>query len=232
MNNVGLNTVGLNTGALWLAVVALGLYHGLNPAMGWPLAVANGMTDRRASSVFATMLPLGSGHFLAIAVALLPFAWLGWYLAWSRAIRIGAGMAVLLFGIVKLVDRRHPRMLARIPPTRLAWWSFLMATAHGAGLMLVPFMLGLCVTSAPGAATAQAGNHAALMGYLAQARLGTAMLIAAVHTVTALLAGIGIAWLVYRYLGLRFLQRAWLNLDAVWGASLVLAGAAGIAFGM
>lgn len=214
----------MDTSALWLTIIALGLYHGLNPAMGWPLAVANGMTDRRAASVFATLLPLGGGHFLAIAVALLPFAWLGWYLEWSRAIRIGAGLAVLLFGVYKLVKRRHPRLLARIPPTRLAWWSFLMATAHGAGLMLVPFMLGLCVAPVPAAMIARAT--------MAQTNLGTAMLIAVVHTVTTILAGIGIAWIVYRYLGLRFLQRAWLNLDAVWGASLVLAGAAGIALSL
>ena len=199
----------MNTGALWLTIVALGLYHGLNPAMGWPLAVANGMTDRRAASVFTTMLPLGGGHFLAIAVALLPFAWLGWYLEWSRAIRIGAGLAVLLFGVYKLVKRRHPRLLARIPPTRLAWWSFLMATAHGAGLMLVPFMLGLCVAPAPAtvaisaaaaaAAAAEQGHHAAMIARatMAQANLGTAMLIAVVHTVTTILAGIGIAWIVY-----------------------------------
>ena len=224
MNQIGLNTVSLNTGALWLTVVALGLYHGLNPAMGWPLAVANGMTDRRAASVFATMLPLGGGHFLAIAVALAPFAWLGWYLEWSRAIRIGAGLAVLLFGVYKLLGRRHPRMLARIAPTRLAWWSFLMATAHGAGLMLVPFMLGLCAGAAPG--------HHAVMPSMAQANMGTALLIAIVHTLTTLLAGIGMAWIVYRYLGLRVLQRVWINLDAVWGASLVLAGAAGIGLAM
>jgi hypothetical protein len=215
-----LNKIGLHTGALWLTVVALGLYHGLNPAMGWPLAVANGMTERRAAAVFATMLPLGGGHFLAVAVALAPFAWLGWYLEWHRIIRIGAGLAVLLFGVVKLIKRRHPRMLARIPPTRLAWWSFLMATAHGAGLMLVPFMLGLCVTPALG--------HHAMMASLAQANMRTAVLVAVVHTLTAILAGIGMAWLVYRWLGLRFLRHAWLDLDAVWGASLVLAGAAGI----
>jgi hypothetical protein len=208
----------LNSAALWFAVVALGLYHGLNPAMGWPLAVANGMADRRARSVFATLLPLGGGHFMAIAVALAPFAWLSWYVEWSRAIRIGAGLAVLLFGVFKLLRRRHPRLLARIPPTRLAWWSFLMATAHGAGLMLVPFMLSLCV--APG--------HGAVAAYLAQATLRTAALVAVVHTLATLLAGIGIAWIVYRYLGLQFLRRAWLNLDAVWGASLVLAGAAGV----
>jgi hypothetical protein len=221
LNQAGLNQVGLHTDALWLTVVALGLYHGLNPAMGWPLAVANGMTERRAASVFATMLPLGGGHFLAIAVALAPFAWLGWYLEWSRAIRIGAGLAVLLFGIYKLLRRRHPRMLARIAPTRLAWWSFLMATAHGAGLMLVPFMLGLCAAPAPG--------HHAMM---AQADMRTALLIATVHTLATLLAGVGMAWAVYRYLGLRVLQRVWLNLDAVWGASLVLAGAAGVLLAM
>jgi hypothetical protein len=216
----------LNTTALWLTVAGLGLYHGVNPAMGWPLAVANGMAERRGSEVFATLLPLGGGHFLAIAVALLPFAWLSWYAEWSRAIRIGAGVAVLAFGAFKLIKRRHPRLLARIPPTRLAWWSFLMATAHGAGLMLVPFMLGLC--AAPSSET----GHGAVMAYLARANLGTAVLVAAVHALVSIFAGIGMAWAVYRYLGLRFLQRAWLDLDAVWGASLVIAGAAGIALGM
>jgi hypothetical protein len=212
----------LNTSALWLTVVGLGLYHGLNPAMGWPLAVANGMAERRARSVFATLLPLGGGHFMAIAIALLPFAWLAWYVEWGRAIRIGAGMAVLLFGAFKLINRRHPRLLARIPPTRLAWWSFLMATAHGAGLMLVPFMLGLCATPA------EQTGHGAVMSYLARANVGTAVLVTAVHTLVSILAGTGMAWVVYRYLGLRFLRRAWLNLDVVWGASLLIAGAAGI----
>ena len=216
----------MSTTALWLTVAGLGLYHGVNPAMGWPLAVANGMAERRARSVFATLLPLGGGHFLAIAVALLPFAWLSWYAEWSRAIRIGAGVAVLAFGAFKLIKRRHPRLLARIPPTRLAWWSFLMATAHGAGLMLVPFMLGLC--AAPSSET----GHGAVMAYLARANLGTAVLVAMVHALVSILAGIGMAWAVYRYLGLRFLRRAWLDLDAVWGASLVIAGAAGIALGM
>jgi hypothetical protein len=214
----------LNTTVLWLTVLALGVYHGVNPAMGWPLAVANGMAARRASAVFATLLPLGAGHFLAIAVALLPFAWLSWYAEWGRAIRIGAGTLVLLFGAFKLVKRRHPRVLARIPPSRLALWSFLMASAHGAGLMLVPFMLGLCTAPTPGANAA--------MITVARANLGIALLVAVVHALASVLAGIGIAWLVYRYLGLRFLRRAWLNLDAVWGASLVLAGAAGIALAM
>lgn len=216
----------MDTGTLWIAVAALGLVHGLNPAMGWPLAVANGLADRRARSVFATLLPLAGGHFLAIAVALLPFAWLGAVMAWSHPVRIGAAVAVLLFGVFKLAYRRHPRLLARIAPSRLAWWSFLMASTHGAGLMLAPFMLGLCV--APGGA----GATASVANVLARAAPAGALLVAAVHSAVALLAGIGMAWLVYRYLGLRYLRSAWLNLDVAWGASLVLAGIAGIGLDM
>jgi len=211
------------TAALWLTIVAIGVYHGLNPAMGWPIAVANGMTARRAGAVFATLLPLGGGHFAAMAVALVPFAWLSWYVDWGRAIRLGAGTLVVLFGIFKLIERRHPRALARIRPTQLAWWSFLMATAHGAGLMLVPFMLGLC-----GKAPAGDASHAGIMNYLAQSNVATAVAVAGVHTLAMMLAGVALAWAVYRYLGLQFLRRAWFNLDAVWGASLVLAGAAGV----
>jgi hypothetical protein len=214
--------------ALWLTIVALGLYHGLNPAMGWPLAVANGMTDRRTSSLLTTMLPLGGGHLAAMVIVLAPFAVLGWYMEWSRAIRLGSGAAVLLFGLFRLIRQRHPRMLARIPPTRLALWSFAMATAHGAGLMLVPFMLGLCATP-PVVPSAEAASHAAVMAYMARSNVGTALLVATVHSVATLLAGVCMALLVYRFLGLGFLRRAWLDLDRVWGASLVLAGAAGMA---
>jgi hypothetical protein len=217
------------TAALWLAIIAIGFYHGLNPAMGWPLAVANGMAERRAGAVFSTLLPLGGGHFAAMAVVLVPFAWLSWYAEWSRAVRLGAGTLVLLFGIFKLIERRHPRALARIRPTQLAWWSFLMATAQGAGLMLVPFMLGLCVAGpADATPTARDMGHAAVMNYLAQSNVATAVVVAATHTLAMMLAGIGMAWAVYRYLGLQFLRRAWFDLDLVWGASLAIAGAAGV----
>jgi hypothetical protein len=224
------------TAALWLTIVALGVYHGLNPAMGWPLAVANGMAARRDGALFATLWPLGGGHFAAMAVVLAPFAWLGWYVEWSRAIRLGAGALVLLFGIYKVVERRHPRALARIRPTQLAWWSFLMATAHGAGLMLVPFMLGLCATAPPavdaGATPARDLGHAVVMNYLAQSNVATAVVVAAVHTLAMMLAGLAMAWAVYQYLGLQFLRRAWFNLDLVWGVSLIVAGAAGVAMAL
>ena len=213
--------------ALWLAVAAVGVYHGVNPAMGWPLAVANGLTERRAGAVFRTALPLAGGHLAAMAVVLVPLAALGWYLQWSGAIRLAAGVLVLLFGLYKLADQRHPRALARIRPVQLAWWSFLMATAHGAGLMLVPFVLRLCAPAESAAPLEQA--HATMMEILARSDLATALVVAALHTLAMLLSALAMAWAVYRWLGLRFLRLAWFNLDRVWAASLVVAGAAGIA---
>ena len=195
---------------LWLTVVAFGLYHGLNPAMGWPLAVANGLSERRSVAVFATVLPLGAGHLLAMAVVLLPFAMLAWVAAWSRELRLAAGLLVMLFGVYKLILRRHPRFLARVRPTQLAWWSFLMATAHGAGLMLVPITLSLCAQPA----FDLAGRNAA-----------TAVTVALVHTTAMVLSGVTMAWIVYRHLGLRFLRQGWFNLDAVWAVSLIATGA-------
>jgi hypothetical protein len=207
--------------AAWWGVVGFGIYHGLNPGMGWPLAVANGLAARRDAAVFATVLPLGIGHLLAMAVVLMPFTLLGWYVEWNRAVRIGTGLLVLGFGVLRLARPRHPRFLARVPPTRLAWWSFLMATAHGAGLMLVPIALGLCA------------GEAAQHGHI---EIGTgmtiALLMALIHTAVMIASGLALAWAVYRWLGLRFLTRGWFNLEAVWALSLVLTGivAAGLAW--
>jgi hypothetical protein len=213
--------------ALWLTTVALGLYHGLNPAMGWPLAVANGLTERRAGAVFRTVLPLGGGHFAAMAIVLVPLGVLARYVEWSGPIRLGAGALVVAYGAYKLVARRHPRALARIRPGRLAWWSFLMATAHGAGLMLVPVTLGLCLPAAAEGGLAQA--HAGWMNALARSGAATAVAVATVHTLAMMAAGSALAWAVYRYLGLQFLRRAWFNLDRLWATSLLVAGAAGVA---
>lgn len=210
--------------ALWFTVVALGIYHGLNPAMGWPLAVASGMTARRGSAVFATLMPLGVGHLLAMAVAVLPFTLLSGLLQHGRAVRLGAGCLLLLFGAYRLVNRRHPRCLARIRPTQLTGWAFVMATAHGAGLMLVPVALGLCSTTAR---TAPSGAlaHDALRMLPGVSDAATALLVALVHTLAVQVSGVAVAWLVYRWLGLQFVRRAWFNLDALWGAGLIVAGA-------
>jgi hypothetical protein len=133
----------------WLLVLALGVYHGINPGMGWLLAVSNGMQERRGAAVFRALLPIGAGHFLAMAAALLPFALLTAYVSQVRLIGIAAGLALIGFGLYKLVRKRHPRFLARIKPAHLLLWSFLMATAHGAGLMLLPVYLRLCGPAPP-----------------------------------------------------------------------------------
>ena len=215
------------TASLWAGVVAIGIYHGLNPAMGWPLAVANGLGEKRDAAVFATWVPLGAGHLLAMALVLVPFALLTWMLQWSREIRVGAGVLVLLFGVSRLLLRgQHPRWLARIRPTQLALWSFLMATAHGAALMLLPILMGLCET--PAAAAPGAFDHAAVMK-LMRASVGTALMVSLVHTAAMIGSGLGAAWIVYRYLGLRALRAAWLDLDMVWALGLIAAGIAAVA---
>jgi hypothetical protein len=211
------------TAWLWLAVVASGLYHGLNPGMGWPLAVSAGLLEKSPRAVFLALLPLSAGHVLAILVMLLPFALLLALVEWQREIRVGAALIVIGFGVFRFLERRHPRVLARIPPAQLALWSFAIAIAHGAGLMLVPIYLGLCATPAHG--------HEAT-GPLVEASLGMAILVSMVHVAATMAAGGCLAWLVYRYLGLKFVSKSWFNLDASWAISLVLVGAVALALNL
>jgi hypothetical protein len=202
---------------LWLAVFASGLYHGLNPAMGWPLAVSNGLMERRPRALFFALVCLATGHVLAMFAVMLPFAMLAMLLTWQREIQLGASALIMGFGVFLLIRKRHPRFLARIPPSRLALWSFAVAIAHGAGLMLVPVYLGLCH------AYGMDQGHQAAEALIA-ANLNMAVLISAAHAGAMILAGGLLAWLVYRYLGLRFVSRSWFNLDAIWAWSLLLVG--------
>src|SRR5262249_36761426 len=151
-------------------VVASGLYHGVNPGMGWPLAVSAGLMERSSRALVAALWPLAIGHLLAMLVILLPFAFLAALVEWQRQIRIGVSLVVTAFGIFLLVSPRHPRALARIPPTQLGLWSFAVAIAHGAGFMLVPIYLGLCRTI-----DSDGGHEAA--GVLISGNLGIAMLV-------------------------------------------------------
>ena len=210
---------------LWLAVIASGLYHGSNPGMGWPLAVSAGLLEKSSRALFGALWPLAAGHLLAMLVVLLPFAFLAALVEWQRQIRIGASLLVIAFGIFRLVNPRHPRALARIPPTQLGLWSFAVAIAHGAGFMLVPIYLGLCR-----AAGLDSGHEAA--GALINGNLVMAVLVSLVHGAAMIAAGGAFAWLVYRYLGLKFVSRSWFNLDATWALSLVLVGALSLAFSL
>jgi hypothetical protein len=207
--------------ALWWAVIASGLYHGVNPGMGWPLAVSAALMERKPSALPWALAALAGGHFLAMTAILLPFSLMTAVVTWERELRVGAGLLVSAMGVFLLVYRRHPRFLARVPPGRLVLWSFLAATAHGAGLMLVPIYLGLCRDPA----MQDAGHQAA--GALMTGNLWTAMLVALAHTGAMSLAGGALAVGIYVWLGLKFLSRTWFNLDVVWALSLIIVGCIG-----
>jgi hypothetical protein len=193
--------------------------------MGWPLAVSAGLIERNSRALAAALWPLTIGHLLAMFVVILPFSLLVALVQWTRQIQIGASLLVIGFGIFRFVNRRHPRVLVRIRPTQLGLWSFAVAIAHGAGLMLVPIYLGLCR-----AADLNWGHDAA--SALVKANVSMAVLVSVTHSVTMIAAGGLMAWLVYRYLGLRFLSRSWFNLDATWAVSLIFVGALSLAINL
>jgi hypothetical protein len=209
------------TAGLWLAVVASGLYHGVSPGMGWPLAVAAGLMGRGRRDVLSALASLAAGHLVAMLVILLPFALITALLEWRRVIRISAGVAVIAYGVFRLVNRRHPRALARIRPTQLALWSFAIAIAHGAGLMLLPIYLGLYSAEEVDKA------HQALAVLMAR-NFASAVLVSLVHVLSMVTAGGVIAFLVHDWIGLKFLSRSWFNLDFAWALSLILVGAVGL----
>ncbi len=207
--------------ALWWAVIISGLYHGINPGMGWPLAVSAALMDGRRRSLLQALALLALGHLAAMMAILLPFSLMATLVTYESELRIGAGVLVILMGIYLLINRRHPKFLARVHPARLALWSFLAAFAHGAGLMLVPIYLGLCSVG-----SLDSGHLAAqkLMG----GTVSTAVIVALVHTLAMTVIGGIIAAVIYFWLGLKFLSATWFNLDIVWALSLILVGAFGI----
>ena len=207
--------------ALWLAVIVSGVYHGVNPGMGWPLAVSAGLMGKGRRDLFVSLGPLGAGHFLAMAAILAPFAAMTALVAWQREIRIGAGLFVIAAGVYLLTNRRHPRFLTRIKPTQLALWSFVVATAHGAGLMLLPIYLGICSVGKQ-----DVGHQAAAA--LMRGSLGTAIAVSFIHATAMIVSGGIVAFAVHEWLGLRFISKSWFNLDVVWALSLIVVGAIGV----
>jgi len=196
----------------WAMLVALGAFHGINPGMGWLFAVALGMQERRRGAVIRALLPHGVGHALAVAGAVgaaiaigfvIPLSWLRWPIA---------GMLVS-FGILRLIRHRHPRWAGmRVGMFGLTAWSFLMATAHGAGLMVVPFVVESATMS-----------HARHMSHaMAGMGPGSALHATALHTLGYLLVTGLVAVVVHERLGLRLLRTHWLNLDLVWGGALIV----------
>ena len=212
-----------------LALFALGAFHGVNPGMGWLFAVARGMQEGRRAEVWRALLPMGVGHALAIAAAVAVATLLG------AALPLGAlrwAVAVLLIGLGarRLVRHRHPRLGGmRVGTAGLTAWSFLMATAHGAGLMVVPVLLG--GDAAPAHAShaghaALAGGHGAHAAYAATGAGGleAALAATAIHAAGYLLVSALAAAIVYEKLGLRCLRTGWLNVDLLWAVALIATG--------
>jgi hypothetical protein len=208
---------GMGSTALWLMLL-LGAYHGINPGMGWLFAVALGMQERKGSAVARALVPIALGHALAIGIVVLAAAFLGMALP-REAIRYPVAALLFGLGIYSLVRHHHPRWVRMQVGFRdLTLWSFLIATAHGAGLMVLPVLLGSSTVEAP----AQMAGHNHTSGAASPL---AALLATAVHT-TAYLAVTGlIAWAVYSNFGLAILRKAWLNLSLVWSAALVVTSA-------
>ena len=200
--------------ALWLMLL-LGAYHGINPGMGWLFAVALGMQEQKGSAVAKALVPIALGHALSIGSVVMAAAFLGLALP-REAIRYPVAALLFGLGIYSMVRHHHPRWVRMQVGFRdLTVWSFLIASAHGAGLMVVPVLLG---SSTVEAADQMAGHHHTS----AAASPLAALLATGVHT-TAYLAVTGlIAWAVYSKFGLAVLRKAWLNLNLVWAAALVV----------
>src|SRR5262245_25804939 len=206
----------------WLALAGLGLFHGVNPAMGWLFAVGLGLQRGSATAVAQALPPIALGHAAAItlAVALVALARPAIDVTW---LRIAAALALIGFGAWHLVRgyRHQLRFGMNVGFADLTLWSFLMATAHGAGLMVLPVLLEL---PAAGAGGSSHGAHDAVLAVFAGS-LWMGLLAVMVHTLAMLIAAGLIAWLIYAWVGVAVLRRAWINLDLVWSGALIATGA-------
>ena len=214
-----MNFWGIGWTTFWLMLL-LGAYHGINPGMGWLFAVALGMQEKDGRAVAKSLVPIVIGHMFAIGVVVLAAALLGTALP-SAGMRYPVAAVLVGLGIYRFVRHRHPRWVRMQVGFRdLMVWSFLMASAHGAGLMVLPVLLG----SRP---SLEAANDTPGHTHLSTGVRPLAGLLATgVHTLGYLAVTGAVAWVVYQKLGLALLRRAWLNLDVVWAAALVITGLA------
>jgi len=203
----------------WKAMVFLGAYHGINPGMGWLFAVALGMQRGSASGVAGALLPIALGHAAAVGLVLLTVG-LAQAVIPIDALRVLVASMLIMLGLHRLWNHQHPRFGGMQVGCRdLSVWSFLMASAHGAGFMVVPFVMS--ATPMLSAAGHQHAHHIAAAGANVAA---AGMMAVAVHTLAYLAVMTMAAWVVYRWLGLSLLRKAWLNMDWVWAGALVLTG--------
>lgn len=209
------------TVGLWLAVVVSGLYHGINPGMGWPLAVSAGLAQRNLSALASALGFVGAGHFLAMLMGLLPFALLATFFAWQMQVQIIASALLLLLGLFVLVARRKSSAGDHIPRMQLGMSSFCAAIAHGGGLMLVPVYLGLC------GGALDKGHSAA--STLIGTNLGMAILVSLTHCLAMMGSGGTMACLVWWCAGRK---RSWRAIDPrlAWTVGILVAGTFSLGF--
>jgi hypothetical protein len=194
----------------WLILIALGAFHGLNPAMGWLFAVALGLYRQSRNVVLISLIPIALGHAAAIAVVVYAVIGLGAAID-QRAFRIVSGVLLIAWGLYHFVYGHRHRLRIGLSTglVGLAAWSFVMATAHGAGMMLIPVLMPL----------AQGGEHAHHMPITHSLWVGS--LVVLVHSLAMLVTTGIVALSVYQWVGLDFLRRGWINLDLVWTAALI-----------
>ncbi len=197
----------------WAGLLLLGAFHGVNPGMGWLFAVALGLQEKRRRAVWRAMLPLGLGHALAVLAAVLVAALLGRILP-LKTLQWAVAGVLLTLGGYRLFRHRHMSWVGmRVSMKDLTLWSFLMATAHGAGLMVLPLVIGMAAHDAGAHA-----HHAPGIGASALAGVGATLVHGAGYLIVTALA----AAVVFEKLGVGLLRKAWVNLDAIWAAALVV----------
>jgi hypothetical protein len=197
---------------LWLTIAGFGVFHGLNPAMGWLFALAQGLQQNNERAIWATMVPITIGHALSVALAAGMILAVRPLLSMQTLQLLTAGM-LIAFGVYKLINwYRHPRWVGmRMRWHELTGWSFLMATAHGAGLMVAPALLGVMTMQHEMPIPMVSGTSASL--------------VVGLHTLTMLVTMMIVAWVVYRKLGLMVLRQHWINFDLIWAFALTAVGA-------
>jgi hypothetical protein len=203
----------------WQAMVLLGAYHGINPGMGWLFAVALGMQQGSARGVWRALPPIALGHAASVGVVLMIAALAGLVLPLD-ALKVVVALTLATLGLYRLWRHRHPRYGGMQVGFRdLTVWSFLMASAHGAGFMVLPFVM-----PAPAGPSAAGHEHAAHMASSHTPAAAADAAAVAIHTLAYLVVMALAAWVVYRKLGLSLLRTAWLNMDWLWAGALVVTG--------
>lgn len=198
----------------WLTLALLGAYHGLNPAMGWLFAVALGLQEQRRGAVLQALPPIALGHAMAVLTAVVVMG-VAEIVVPLDVVRYVCASVLIIFGLYKFVRRRHPRWVGmRVGFRDLTAWSFLMASAHGAGLMLIPVLLRLSSNEHVHGAHADHGSTTALAD----------LAVIGIHTLAMFVVMASVAILVYERLGVTILKRSWFNVDLLWAGALVGAG--------